>query len=173
MGRIGNSVPDFFLRRERAAGLEEVALYVESAETVGEADAIERVPGLRVTPSFFRTLGVDASIGRTFLEEEMSPGAEPAVLLTDAYWRARFAASADVVGRTLTIAGTAATVVGVLPPSFGLPAQPDARVILPLVFQPSAWRATVRRVFFGPLPPTRIGRCSWIGRGSQSASLNV
>jgi predicted permease len=135
--RIGNSIPDFFLRRERVAGLEDVALYVPSAETVGERDTTERVPGLRVTPSFFRTLGVDASLGRTFLEEEMSPGAEPAVLLTDGYWRARFGASPDVLGRTLRIDGVASTVVGVLPSSFRLPAQPDARLVRPLAFPPS------------------------------------
>ena len=31
-------------------------------------------------------------------------------------------------------------------------------------------RAVVRSVFFGPLPPIRIGRWAWIGRGSQIAS---
>lgn len=135
--RIGNSVPDFFLRRERAAGLEEVALYAESGEIVGENDSTERVSGLRVTPSFFPTLGVEASLGRTLLEHEMLPGAEPTVVLTDAYWRARFAASPDVLGQTLRIDGVATTVVGVLPPSFRLPAQPDARLIRPLVLDPS------------------------------------
>ena len=135
--RIGNSVPDFFLRRERASGLEEVALYVASGENVGSGDTTERVAGLRVTPSLFPTLGVEASLGRTFLEEEMSPGAERTVLLADAYWRARFDASPDVLGRTLEIDGQPATIVGVLPATFRLPAQPEARLIRPLVFQPA------------------------------------
>ena len=33
-------------------------------------------------------------------------------------------------------------------------------------FQPSARRATVRSVFLGPQPPTRIGRWSWSGAGA-------
>ena len=134
--RLGNSVPDFFLRRERASGLDEVALYVASGENVGDGEATERVAGLRVTPSLFPTLGVEASLGRTFLEEEMQPDAGLSVLLTDGYWRARFAASPDVLGRTITIDGQATTIIGVLPATFRLPAQPDARLIRPLVFQP-------------------------------------
>ena len=39
--------------------------------------------------------------------------------------------------------------------------------IVPDVFQASARSATVRRVFFGPDPPIRIGRCAWIGRGAH------
>lgn len=135
--RIGNSIPDFFLRRDRVAGLDEVALYVPSGEAVGAGDTTERVPGLRVTPSFFTTLRVEATLGRTFLEEEMSPGAEPTVILSDGYWRARFAATPDILGRTLTIDGVPTTVVGVLPRSFSLPAHPDARLIRPLVFRAS------------------------------------
>ena len=42
----------------------------------------------------------------------------------------------------------------------------------PLVFHPSAWRATVRSVLRGPLPPTRIGSLGWTGRGSQTASVS-
>ena len=44
---------------------------------------------------------------------------------------------------------------------------------VPDVFQASARSATVRRVFFGPEPPTRIGRRAWTGLGSHRASWNV
>ncbi|MGH7575129.1 MAG: ABC transporter permease, partial [Longimicrobiales bacterium] len=88
--RLGNSIPDFFLRRERLSSLEDVALYVGSGENVSEGDRVQRVPGLRVTPSFFPTLGVEAALGRTFVEEEMESGRERSVILTDGYWRERF-----------------------------------------------------------------------------------
>ena len=45
--------------------------------------------------------------------------------------------------------------------------------IVPDVFQASARSATVRSVFFGPDPPTRMGKRSWIGRGSHRASWKV
>lgn len=156
--RLANNVPDFFLRRERATGLEEVALYVGSGENVGEGDRVERVPGLRVTPSFFPTLGVEAALGRTFLEKEMDPGEAATVILTDGYWRERFGASPDVLGRTLEIDGQKATIVGVLPGSFRLPTQPEARLVHPLVFSPQqrsleAWGSNNDFFMLGRLAP--------------------
>lgn len=113
--RLGNSIPNFFLRREQVSSLENVALYVGSGENVSEGDRVQRVPGLRVTPSFFPTLGVEAALGRTFLEEEMESGRERSVILTDGYWRERFAASDNVIGQRLEIDGQSGTIIGVLP----------------------------------------------------------
>ena len=156
--RLANNVPDFFLRRERAKGLEEVALYLGSGENVGEGDRVQRVPGLRVTPSFFPTLGVEAALGRTFLEQEMDPGGVQPVILTDSYWRERFEASPDVLGRALEIDGQTATIVGVLPASFRLPTQPEAQLIRPLVFSPQqrsleAWGSNNDFFMIGRLAP--------------------
>jgi hypothetical protein len=72
----------------------------------------------RVTASFFPLLGVNASLGRTFVEEENQPGRAPSVILTDAFWRSRMGADPAVVGRTLRLDGQSAAIVGVLPPGF-------------------------------------------------------
>jgi len=85
---------------------------------VSEAGEPVRVFAARVTASFFPLLGVDASRGRTFLEEENQPGRTPAVILTDAFWRTKLGADPAVVGRTLWLGGAPALVVGVLPPGF-------------------------------------------------------
>jgi predicted permease len=77
-----------------------------------------RVFAARVTASFFPLLGVNAAIGRTLLEEENQPGRAPAVVLTDAFWRAKMGAEPGVVGRTIRLDGKAALVVGVLPRDF-------------------------------------------------------
>ena len=156
--RLANNVPDFFLRRERVKGLESVALYVGSGENVSHGDRVERVPGLVVTPSFFPTLGVEAALGRTFLEQEMDPGGVRPVILTDGYWRDRFGASPDVLGQTLEIDGRKATIVGVLPRSFRLPTQPHAQLIRPLVFTPQqrameAWGSNNDFFMVGRLSP--------------------
>ena len=156
--RLANSAPDFFLRRERVKGLKDVALYVGSGENVVEGDRVERVAGLRVTPSFFTTLGVEALLGRTFLEQEMDPSNEQSVILTHGYWRERFGAAQDVLGQTLEIDGRRATIVGVLPSSFRLPQQPDARLLRPLVFTPQqrsreAWGSNNDFFMLGRLAP--------------------
>jgi predicted permease len=77
-----------------------------------------RVFAARVTASFFPVLGVSASLGRTFLDEENQPGRTPAVVLTDAFWRSKLGADPRAVGRTLRLDGQPALVVGVLPPPF-------------------------------------------------------
>jgi predicted permease len=77
-----------------------------------------RVFAARVTASFFPLLGVNAALGRTFLEEENQPGRAPVVILSDAFWRARMGADPSAVGRTLRLDGQPALVVGVLPPGF-------------------------------------------------------
>jgi putative ABC transport system permease protein len=77
-----------------------------------------RVFAARVMASFFPLLGVSASLGRTFLDEQNQPGRTPAVVLTDAFWRSKLGADPHVVGRTLRLDGQPALVVGVLPPGF-------------------------------------------------------
>lgn len=156
--RLGNSIPDFFLRRERLSSLEGVALYVGSGENVSEGDRVQRVPGLRVTPSFFPTLGVEAAIGRTFVEEEMESGRERSVILTDGYWRDRFGASEDVIGQRLEIDGQSATIIGVLPETFRLPTHPDIRVVHPLQIAPAqrsldGWPSSNDYFMLGRLAP--------------------
>ncbi|MGH7574203.1 MAG: ADOP family duplicated permease, partial [Longimicrobiales bacterium] len=156
--RLGNSIPDFFLRRERLSSVEDVALYVGSGENVSEGDRVQRVPGLRVTPSFFPTLGVEASLGRTFVEEEMESGRERSVILTDGYWRERFGASENVIGQRLEIDGQSAAIIGVLPGTFRLPTHPDVRLVHALQITPAQrsldrWHSNNDYFMLGRLAP--------------------
>ena len=57
--------------------------------------------------------------GRGFLPGEDEAGGPRAVVLTDAFWRTRLGANAEVLGTTLSLAGEPTTVVGVLPPRAG------------------------------------------------------
>ena len=67
---------------------------------------------------FFATLGVRAAIGRTFTQEEDRRGAVAVAVLSDHYWRRVFSADPTVLGRTVTVAGAPATIVGILPRGF-------------------------------------------------------
>ena len=58
-------------------------------------------------------------IGRAFTEEEdRGWGAHPLTVISDAYWQRRLGRASDVIGRTLTLNGTAFAIVGVMPPGF-------------------------------------------------------
>ena len=80
-----------------------------------------RLPSFSVSFSFFRTLGVQPSLGRDFLPEEELPGHFAEVILADALWRDRFGGDPSIVGRTIQINGESHTVVGVMPPNLHLP----------------------------------------------------
>jgi predicted permease len=80
---------------------------------LGEA---EQLNGVFVTGDFFRILGVNPVIGRTFAAREDEIGAAPAVVITEGFWRRKFAASPGAIGRMLTLDGKGYTVIGVVPP---------------------------------------------------------
>jgi predicted permease len=116
--RDGSSVANYYERRGHIPAFSSVALYRYGAATVGASGATERTGVVRITPDFFTTLGVGPVRGRGFLEQEMDPGANDVVLLTDQYWRERFNGDTNVVGRTVRIDGVQKTIVGVLPRDF-------------------------------------------------------
>jgi hypothetical protein len=91
----------------------------------------ESVRGVRVSPSFFRMLGVDAAIGRTFVDDESVPGRDRVVVLTHALWTRRFGADPTIVGRQALVDGRPLTVVGILPAGFQF-YQADLELWLPL-----------------------------------------
>ena len=78
----------------------------------------ERLPAEMISASFFPLLGVRPAIGRTFLPEEDQIGAAPVVLISDGFWKRKFGAAPDAVGKTLTLNGAAYTIVGVIPADF-------------------------------------------------------
>lgn len=75
-----------------------------------------------VSADLLPMLGVKPRTGRLFTRDEERPGNDRVILLSDAYFERRFAHSPSAIGRTVAIAGTAYTVIGVLPPKFHLPA---------------------------------------------------
>jgi predicted permease len=132
--RTGASAPEY---RERKAGISafgQTGAFRTMWFILGEEGAPETgIEGAEATPSFFRTLGVGAALGRVFTEDEAVMGKEKVVVLGDAFWRGRLGADPAVVGKTLRFQGVAYTVVGVMPPDFHFLSH-DAQIWKPLVF---------------------------------------
>ncbi|HWS87813.1 MAG TPA: ABC transporter permease [Pyrinomonadaceae bacterium] len=89
-----------------------------SVNLTGEGEP-ERLAGQQVTANLFPALGAQAAEGRTFAAEENEAGRGKVVVLSDGFWRRRFAGQ-PVVGKTITLNGEPYTVVGVMPASFQL-----------------------------------------------------
>jgi len=80
----------------------------------------ERFTSVAVTDNLFALLGVEPAVGRSFTKEECQGKyyAPPSVVLSNSFWRRRFASDPSVVGRSLTLNSRLVTVVGILPASF-------------------------------------------------------
>ncbi len=117
--RIGSSVPDYFDRRDGGvAAFAEVAALRRGSAIVGDSGTPRRSTVFRVTPSFFRVLGVAAARGRLFLKSEGLAGRDHVVVLSDSFWRHNFNADPAAIGRPLRLDDELYTIIGVLPRDF-------------------------------------------------------
>jgi predicted permease len=108
--------------QELSESFEEIGGYFAFFEfanlTVVNDGQPETLQAANVTGSFLPTLGIQPQLGRNFVDEETAFNGRPAALLTDRYWRNRFNADPEIVGKSLSMNGQSATIVGVLPASF-------------------------------------------------------
>jgi predicted permease len=111
------SYPDYLDWRARNRSFTDLAGY-HGAGFVFGTEHPQIVRAGKTTANFFDVLGVHAEIGRTFAAGEDAVGAPRRVLLSYAFWQRNFAGDRSVVGRTLVLDGTTATVIGVLPKEF-------------------------------------------------------
>jgi predicted permease len=94
------------------------------------------VPGLYATGRFLDTLGVTPIIGRTFTEDADRRGSEPIAILSYGFWQREYGGDRAVLGRPITLDGTAFTIVGVTPPEFfGVRVGTTFDVMIPLTSQ--------------------------------------
>jgi putative ABC transport system permease protein len=121
--------PDVLDWRADAKAFEEIGVIRYATFNLAGAEQAERATGARVSVNFFRVFGVQPQLGRSFSAEEETLGRERVIMLSDAYWRRRFAADPRVVGRPLSLNGYEYTVVGVMPKGFAYP--PNAELWAP------------------------------------------
>jgi predicted permease len=91
--------------------------YSFSLTGLGEAEQLE---ARFISSDFFALLGVNPVLGRTLTTGEDEIGAAPQVLISAGFWKRKFAAAPDVLGKTLTLDGRNYTIIGVVPASFDL-----------------------------------------------------
>jgi predicted permease len=79
----------------------------------------------RISAHYLDVLAVRPMLGRNFTEAEDRPNGPPAAILSNAFWRAAFAANPDIVGRAVRLKGEPYTVIGVLPQDVRTPLNAD------------------------------------------------
>jgi predicted permease len=96
----------------------------------------------RVTPGIFALLGVRPSRGQAFDRTDGRAGSDGGVVLSEDLWRTALGADPGILGRLVTIDGTRARVVGLMPSGFRFP---DWNTV---IWQP---------IDYGAPPPALIG----------------
>jgi predicted permease len=125
------------VRAQNHSFKEVAAFHYDEANLTGDGPA-EKVTDRSVTAGFFRTLGVSPVLGRDFSNTDDRNGFNNrVVILGNKFWRSRFGADPNIIGKTLRLNDRACIVVGVLPP--GEPWINDQ------VYQPFGHRANADR----------------------------
>lgn len=113
---------------------------------------------LLVTGTLFPMLGARAQLGRFITPADDRTDAPLVAVLSDEFWRAKFQGDRSIIGRTVDIDGTPATIIGVTPPRFRIPH--DSRMLsgdvwIPIRFSPDrlAQRGNNMLLMLGRLAP--------------------
>jgi predicted permease len=128
------SAPEFSDVRRLQSSFSDIAAIQGTSFSILVGDTPERILGQFVSPSFFKLLGVEAFLGRTFSPEEEQQGKEAVVVISHGLWQRRFASDPTLIERTLNMNGRPYQVIGIAPPGFRDPVQPDAEMWAALSF---------------------------------------
>lgn len=124
--------PDFGVWRNDNNVFEQLAAYGGGASyNLTGAGRPQRVEGLAITANLLPLLGVAPLRGRNFLPEEDQPGGQRVIILSHRLW-ARLGESPAILGKQLTLDGTASSVVGILPATFRFPGEMQPDLLRPL-----------------------------------------
>ena len=110
-----------FLRMRDGSALLRVEAAVDERVRVSAApgqDGLADRPVLFVSGGYLEMLGGRPSLGRSLQPADAEAGAQPVIVVSHHFWRTGLNADASVVGKTMWVNGVAATLVGVLQPTF-------------------------------------------------------
>lgn len=145
---------DFAVWREQVTTVENLGAWrVVERNLVPPGGAAEPAEITLISPSAFEVAGVEPLLGRVLTSEDAAPDAPGAVVLGHRLWQRRFGGDRGVVGRTVRLGTSEATVVGVMPAGFAFPVSNEIWTALP-DRPPPAEPATGRPLrIFGRLAP--------------------
>ncbi|HEY7056523.1 MAG TPA: ABC transporter permease [Vicinamibacterales bacterium] len=120
--RVSSMNQEQFLQwRARTRTLSYLAVFDRYTMTLTGRAEPARLAGAAVSPALFPMLGASPEIGRGFDDADERPGGGKVVVLSHQMWQRYFGLDPGIVGRTVSLDGSAHTVAGVMPASFEFP----------------------------------------------------
>ena len=131
LGEFNMSSTLYLTYLDEARTFENIGLWVNGGHTITGIGDPEQARTVIVTHGTLPALGVQPLFGRWFAEADDSVGADGPlpIILGHAYWQRRFGGAADALGRTLTINGNPAEVVGVMPKGMPFAGSPSSNLV--------------------------------------------
>jgi putative ABC transport system permease protein len=113
-----------------------IAAYGWTFNFLIDGEGSESLEGMVVTRDYFRVVGLQPRLGRTFSEAETSVPPAPVIILGHDLWKRKFNSDPNILGKTIRISrrDTPPTVIGVMPagvrflPSPGVAQEPNYNV---------------------------------------------
>jgi predicted permease len=118
---VGLSWMDLQQIRSQASSLEQLAAYSGGPITMTQKGDPTILEAINVSDGFFEELGATAQLGRLFTEQDQVLGQEHVAVLTDSFWRRRFAAQPSAIGQTIILDKIPYLIVGVASRDFAFP----------------------------------------------------
>lgn len=107
--------------RNNATSFASIAALDFRTTNLTNAGQPEQLPIVRTRGALFEVLAMPMAMGRALTAEDEQPGRPAVAVISQRLWRDRFGGDQAIIGRSLTLGGSAYTVVGVLPRAFALP----------------------------------------------------
>lgn len=103
--------------QKEATSLESVAAYAWTFNFLVLDEGSESLQGMPVTKDYFRVMGLEPILGRSFTESEGRPGSAPVVIIGYELWQRKFNGDPNIVGKPMRMSRvqTPPTIIGVMP----------------------------------------------------------
>ena len=116
------SLYDFQLWREQLTAIRELGAYRAFERNLITPDGIAYPTAVaEISASAFPLARVQPLLGRALMDSDAEPGAPDVVVIGYDVWQRRFSGDRGVLGQTVRLGRTPATIVGVMPDGFAFP----------------------------------------------------
>ena len=114
-----HSTANFLDLQAQAKSFTHLAAFSRSSSNLADpGQPAAQVPTLSVSGDFFALFGVQPLLGRAIVPADDRAGEAQVIVLSEPFWRQRFAADPAIVGRQIRLDGEPVTVIGVMPAGF-------------------------------------------------------
>jgi predicted permease len=127
-GTFSVSLPDYLDWRRDNTVFENLALTRVESTTLSDIPGRdpEQISTALATANFFKVVGLQPRLGRTFTEEEDKVGGPLLVVISDRLWQRAFQRAPDIIGKAVTFQSQSATIIGVMPAEMTAPQETEA-----------------------------------------------